>query len=132
IGGFTMTLDELKQMIQVIEQSDIDILNIEKENLKLYNQKPNVKQAIVDENLTLTENEPATKEKNNDTFAPKQHTESNIHYIKAPTIGTFYTRRNPDEEPFVQIGTSIKEGDPVCVLEAMKLFNEVTSDISGE
>jgi len=127
-----MTLDELKQMIQVIEQSDIDILNIEKGDFKLYYQKPNVQKATLNENLILTQNDPITKERTNDTPAPKQQEESDVYYIKSPTIGTFYTRRNPDEEPFVQVGTIIQEGDPVCVLEAMKLFNEVTSDVSGK
>ena len=51
--------------------------------------------------------------------------------IKSPIIGTFYRKPSPDKEVFVEVGDSIKEGDVLCVIEAMKLFNEIESEVSG-
>lgn len=57
---------------------------------------------------------------------------SNFIEIKSPMIGTFYMTPNPDADPFVTEGSKIKAGDTVCIIEAMKLFNEIESDISGK
>ena len=57
---------------------------------------------------------------------------SNFIEVKSPMIGTFYRRPSPDKEPFKDVGDSIKEGDIVCVIEAMKLFNEIESEVSGK
>jgi acetyl-CoA carboxylase biotin carboxyl carrier protein len=64
--------------------------------------------------------------------APK--TEENDKYItiKSPMIGTFYRRPSPDKPLFVNVGDEIKEGQVVCIIEAMKLFNEIESEISGK
>lgn len=52
--------------------------------------------------------------------------------IKSPIIGTFYRKPSPDKEPFVEVGDSVKVGDVLCVIEAMKLFNEIESEVSGK
>ena len=52
--------------------------------------------------------------------------------IKSPIIGTFYRKPSPDKPVFVEVGTEIKEGDVLCVIEAMKLFNEIESEVSGK
>ena len=53
------------------------------------------------------------------------------HAVKAPMVGTFYRSPNPGASPFVQVGQSVKEGDPLCIIEAMKLLNEIEADKSG-
>jgi len=57
---------------------------------------------------------------------------SNLVEIKSPMIGTFYLTSSPDADPFVKEGDSIKAGETVCIIEAMKLFNEIESEISGK
>ncbi|MBT8319842.1 MAG: acetyl-CoA carboxylase biotin carboxyl carrier protein [Gramella sp.] len=52
--------------------------------------------------------------------------------VKSPIIGTFYRKPSPDKPSFVEVGDSIKEGDVLCVIEAMKLFNEIESEVSGK
>jgi acetyl-CoA carboxylase biotin carboxyl carrier protein len=52
--------------------------------------------------------------------------------IKSPIIGTFYRKPSPDKPVFVEVGTNIKEGDVLCVIEAMKLFNEIESEVTGK
>ena len=56
---------------------------------------------------------------------------SNTIEIKAPMIGTFYRSSGPDKEPFVKVGDKIEKGQVVCIIEAMKLFNEIESEVSG-
>lgn len=58
--------------------------------------------------------------------------ESKFHVIKAPMIGTFYRKPSPDKESFVKVGQEIQKGNVVCVIEAMKLFNEIESEVSGK
>ncbi|WP_241064201.1 acetyl-CoA carboxylase biotin carboxyl carrier protein [Achromobacter xylosoxidans] len=53
------------------------------------------------------------------------------HVVKAPMIGTFYRSPNPGAAPFIDVGQSVKEGDPLCIIEAMKLLNEIEADKSG-
>jgi acetyl-CoA carboxylase biotin carboxyl carrier protein len=53
------------------------------------------------------------------------------HVVKAPMVGTFYRSPSPDAKPFVEVGQTIKEGDTICIIEAMKLMNEIEADASG-
>ena len=58
--------------------------------------------------------------------------DANYEQIKSPMIGTFYRKPSPDKDEFVKVGDTINKGDVVCVIEAMKLFNEIESEISGK
>jgi acetyl-CoA carboxylase biotin carboxyl carrier protein len=53
------------------------------------------------------------------------------HIMKAPMVGTFYRSSGPDAGPFVEVGQTVKEGDTLCIIEAMKLMNEIEADVSG-
>jgi acetyl-CoA carboxylase biotin carboxyl carrier protein len=64
--------------------------------------------------------------------APAGSDESKYLTIKSPIIGTFYRKPAPDKPVFVEVGTEIKEGDVLCVIEAMKLFNEIESEVTGK
>lgn len=67
------------------------------------------------------------------TAAPKaEESTGNTIEIKSPMIGTFYRSSSPDKPSFIEVGTVIKPGDTVCIIEAMKLFNEIESEISGK
>ena len=55
-----------------------------------------------------------------------------VHEIKSPMVGVFYASPSPDAKPFVEIGQKVKKGDVVCIIEAMKLMNELTADQDGE
>ena len=55
----------------------------------------------------------------------------NLHVIKSPMVGTFYSSPSPDSDPFVQVGSRVEKDAPVCILEAMKVMNEIQSDVTG-
>ena len=58
--------------------------------------------------------------------------DANLITIKSPMIGTFYRSAGPDKDPFVSVGQSIAKGDVICIVEAMKLFNEIEAEVSGK
>src|SRR5690606_28726982 len=84
---------------------------------------------------TNTASQPANNSTEKDAPASpaaiEKDNESKYLTVKSPMIGTFYRSSNPESEPFVKIGDKIKAGQTVCIVEAMKLFNEIESEISG-
>lgn len=68
----------------------------------------------------------------NNEAAKKATEEARYVMVKSPMIGTFYRKPSPDKSVFVEVGSTINKGDVVCVIEAMKLFNEIESEISGK
>jgi len=62
---------------------------------------------------------------------PAPAADANLLTIKSPMIGTFYRKPSPDKDNFVEVGSAVKTGDTVCTIEAMKLFNEIESEVSG-
>lgn len=69
-----------------------------------------------------------------EAFSPKAPAVSKVEgiEIKAPMVGTFYRSPSPTAQPFVEVGTKIKQGDVLCIIEAMKLMNEIKAEVSGE
>ena len=71
-----------------------------------------------------------------DTSPPAVETspdlDESLHLFEAPIVGTFYLSSKPDAPPFVEIGQQIQEGTVLCIIEAMKIFNQIESDIAGE
>ena len=84
-------------------------------------QTPQVAPAIVDTELP---EKPSTE-------APKDEAD-NLITIKSPMIGTFYRKPSPDKDPFIKVGDEVQEGDILCIIEAMKMMNEIKSDFSGK
>jgi len=66
------------------------------------------------------------------TAEPAQDEDAKYITIKSPIIGTFYRKPSPDKPSFVEVGSDIKQGDVLCVIEAMKLFNDIESEVSGK
>ena len=69
--------------------------------------------------------------------APRRREETNVDFnrtreIKSPMVGVFYAAPSPDAKPFVEVGSKVKKGDIVCIVEAMKLMNEITAEFDGE
>jgi acetyl-CoA carboxylase biotin carboxyl carrier protein len=63
--------------------------------------------------------------------APAPAAEAPAHVVKSPMVGSFYRSANPNSPPFVEVGAQVKEGDTLCIIEAMKLMNEIDSDKAG-
>jgi len=131
-----LKMDELREIIEIIEEAKIDVLQLEKGDFKLYYQKDGGKGILLNQKeASFDPSAAAAEEDLTDEAGPQKEQETEddaLHQITSPMIGAFYSRPNPDADPFVQVGSNISENDPVCVLEAMKLLNEITSDVNGE
>ena len=136
-----MDLKELKRLITMVEQAHITHLSVENEGTKIEIKKELEKngvnpttQIIVPNNGNAPVSEaPQPVEKVVDSApAPKADVEdSTLTPLKAEMVGTFYTAPSPDAANFVAVGDTIKKGQVICIIEAMKLFNEIESDIEG-
>lgn len=125
-----MDLSELKGIISLMQKSDLSDLEIETQDLKLRLGRPGTG-AIVTQTIAPAANQisqaPQTNEK-----PVKETTEDDESNFNSPMVGTFYRKPSPDDAAFVQVGDQVNKGDVLCIIEAMKVMNEIQSDISGE
>ena len=127
---------ELQKLIDFIANSGLDEVNIETEQFKISTKRNSAVQTRVEQVYAAAPQQapapaaPAVAPVAAPVATPVA-VESNLITIKSPMIGTFYSSANPESEDFVTVGSEIAKGIPVCIIEAMKLFNEIESDISG-
>ena len=140
-----MEYKQIQDLIKVVNKSNIGELTIEEGDFKItIKQKKENIQTFVNpaayaQPLPAAQPQqpvqqiaqPAIAEENVQSAQPKQDT-SNHLVIKSPMIGTFYRKPSPDKPSLVDLGTEITPGQPVCIIEAMKLFNEIESEIAGK
>ncbi|MFD2938192.1 acetyl-CoA carboxylase biotin carboxyl carrier protein [Spirosoma flavum] len=129
-----MSTKDIQQLIDFISQSGLDEVNIETNDLKISVKRygsgvPAVAPApvapVAQPQVAVAPVAAAAT-----PAAPKVDT-SNYITIKSPMIGTFYRSANPESPMLVEVGDSVSEGKVVCIIEAMKLFNEIESEVSG-
>lgn len=141
-----MKAKEIQELIDFIAKSGLDEVNIETESFKLSIKKNSrvVTETIVTQTPAIMPVVPTTPivatnptptvvtETPAVTSTPKATDEAKYVTIKSPMIGTFYRSSSPEAPSFVNIGDEVKVGQVVCIIEAMKLFNEIESEISGK
>ena len=128
-----MKSKEIQDIINFIKKTDLDDVSIETENYKI-RVKKNKTNYTTTEEVKSEEIKPLKKIEVEDEPEEKKEKENNIKniIIKSPMIGTFYRSPNPESDPFVSEGDSIKVGQTICIVEAMKLFNDIESEVSGK
>lgn len=134
-----MNLKEIKELIKILSETDITELNLESEGVKVSIKKGS---ALVAATTTTAVPVMATTTVPVPTVAPapvapvvqeKAEVAANLkEYIKAPMVGTFYRSPSPEAASFVELGHRVKAGQPVCIIEAMKLMNEIEAEIEGK
>ncbi len=137
--------DDLDRLIEKISSSDIQEFSLEGEDFKLEIKRNVFDQNQVINNLasntsfdkqkianqkTINDNPPVVNELEAPQVAPPGR--SDLTEITSPMVGTFYRAAAPGEEPFVEIGNNVKVGQTICILEAMKLMNEIESEFNAE
>lgn len=130
-----MDYDQIKQLMKDMESSKLEAINIELADgtkISMKKEQEAVMQMIPTQQLqretTSTYVQETTKSIEN-TLPKKEET---FKTITSPMVGTFYAKASPSSQPFVKVGDKIKKGDVLCIIEAMKLMNEIESDIEGE
>ncbi len=147
-----MNYNELQDFIKAVAKSGATEVKIETEDLKLTVKAPpkgKTTETIVQQVAVPVAQPaapvaqapvaqpaaPAPAPATASTPAPAEETKedtSNYIEIKSPMVGTFYRKPSPDKPPFVNVGDTIKPGDVICIVEAMKLFNEIEAEVSGK
>ncbi len=119
-----MDFEKIKDLVDFILGKEIDEFELETEGLKLKIVKPKAQVQIVEASAV----QPAAT-----TSAAKEEKkqEEEIHFVTAPMVGTFYRRPDPSSPPYVKEGDHVEKGQVLCIIEAMKVMNEVESDVSG-
>ncbi|MFA6312402.1 MAG: acetyl-CoA carboxylase biotin carboxyl carrier protein [Sterolibacterium sp.] len=127
-----MDLRKLKKLIDLVQESGISELEVTEgeEKVRIVKNVPAPPAATYMMSApAATQPVPAAAPMLAAAAAPV--VEEQGHAVTAPMVGTFYRSGSPDAAPFVEIGQSVKEGDTLCIIEAMKLMNEIESDASG-
>ena len=138
-----MNFKQIQQLIKFVSKTDVNEVTIENKDFKINikgksfyddNTPKVVQQSVIPSQAaqTVVQPDPVSITNNEPLTATQPEIPSNYVTIKSPIIGTFYRKPSPDKDNFVNVGDEISEGQPLCVIEAMKLFNEIESDISGK
>lgn len=128
-----MDLSELKGIISMMQKSDLSELEIEVKDLKLRlarsgngHSDQTVREVVMHSPApTVATNQPSTP-------GTESKTDDNLATFNSPMVGTFYRKPSPDDPEFVKVGDKIKKGDVLCIIEAMKVMNEIQAEESGQ
>ena len=127
-----MNTKEIKELIELIQDSSIEEFEMERSGVRIRIRKsggivvtPVVAPAPTHHAAPLHAH-PAASEH------AKEEAEEELYIFKAPIVGTFYITPKPDAEPLIQEGDRIRKGTVLCIIEAMKIFNQIDSDVEGE
>jgi len=122
-----MNIKEIKEMISLMNEHDLAELELERDGLKVKlrkNAAGGIQQIITPA--------PVAKADTHTQEAPAQTEAKGLIEIKSPMVGTFYRAPSPESAPFADIGADIQPGQVICIIEAMKLMNEIKSEIKGK
>lgn len=135
-----MNYDDILQLIDRIENSSFEEFEIDFKGTKLKLSKSETNsfsssttQTLVSEEITEIEKTEIVEEvETPTTIMPKEKEEITGTVVKSPIVGTFYSSQNPESESFVKLGSMVNTGETLCIIEAMKVMNEVISPYTGK
>ena len=119
-----MKIDEVKALADILSQSDLSSLEYKEGDLSIRIERTVACPPPVRTEAAVPAAPPADDVEQRNDF-------NNMHELKAPMVGVFYASPSPDAEPFVKVGDQVEKGQIVCILEAMKLMNDITAPVSG-
>ena len=126
-----MDLRKLKKLIDLVQESGIAELEITEGEEKVKIVKGGVVSVSAPPIMAMPAAAPAHAPAATPAAAEAADAARDGHVVKAPMVGTFYRSPSPDAKVFVEVGQAVKEGDTICIIEAMKLMNEIEADASG-
>ena len=134
-----MELDLIKKLVKIVDTSGVTDLEIEENGLKIkIAKKIRNAQVVTQPQVQTIASQPvvqSTTPVTTDTSEKKEEIEvtaTNLHEIRSPIVGTFYRAPAPDADSYVQVGAVVSPGSVLCIVEAMKLMNEIEADVSGK
>ncbi|MGF7058050.1 acetyl-CoA carboxylase biotin carboxyl carrier protein [Brassicibacter mesophilus] len=130
-----MDIKDIKDLILTIDKTSIEKVDIEEGNIKISISKKANSIGGVDalrENQQYAERSVQAQNRTAELEAEEVSAEEDIYIVKSPIVGTFYTSPSPDSPNFVNIGDTVEKGQPLCIIEAMKIMNEIECEVSGK
>lgn len=131
-----LNINDIKEMIKAVDSSSIQKFRLEHEGTKVVIEKVSEVEGSPVVEMMSTPQPPAAPVVVEPPVVEKQEKveekKEDLHKVLSPMVGTFYSRSNPDADPFVQVGSKVQSNTVVCILEAMKLFNEIEAEVNGE
>ena len=126
-----MEYDKIKQLMDDMGNSKLTEINIDFPDGTKISMKKEAAKAVV--TSVLPEAQVVTEVVNSEAVNSNEETETqeNLKFIKSPMVGTFYLKPSPDAGPYVEVGKKVEKGATLCIIEAMKLMNEIESEFSG-
>lgn len=124
-----MEYEKIKQLMEDMGNSKLTAIDIDFPDGTKISMKKEEKQVVV-ENLPVKEIKPVETSEVIENKKEEKTQEGNI--VKSPMVGTFYSKPSPNSEAYVTVGQKVKKGDVLCIIEAMKLMNEIESEFDGE
>lgn len=118
-----MNIKEIQEMIKLMQENDIAEFQLERNGFKIVLKRGKSPGEVVSTVSQPLPQQVAQQE------VPKEH--ANFVEIVSPMVGTFYSAPSPDSTPYLQVGQQIQVGDVVCIVEAMKVMNEIKSELAG-
>jgi len=118
-----MELEDLKELIELLKETDITELQIEKDGTKVKVKREKILSGIEMQKPVMHHEKRAASEVEEES--------QRLATITSPIVGTFFRSPSPDSNPFIEIGTKVNKGQVLCIVEAMKLMNEIESDVEG-
>jgi len=126
-----MNLKEIKELIVLMNENELMELEIERDGMKIRLRKSaSGKIETIAEEHAIPKNVQVVSHEQKISEPAKP--ERNLAAIKAPMVGTFYRAANPEAKPYAEIGQAVEIGQVVCIIEAMKLMNEIKSEVKGK
>lgn len=127
-----MDLKLVKNILNLISESDVDEVSIEEGDFKIKVKKQSDRGVqAVHYQAPIPAPAPAAPPKVEAKPAEQAPQATDGDVIKSPIVGTFYEAPSPESDPFVKVGDRVQKGDPLCIIEAMKIMNEIESEFSG-
>lgn len=127
-----LDLESVKKLAKSIEENNLSEISIEVNGTKLTMKKEELRQEVVTSNIKYVEQPTLTnKEIEIEEIESSEEVVVEGKEIVSPMVGTYYSAPSPDSEDFVKIGDKVEVGDTVCIVEAMKMMNEVKSSVAG-
>ena len=131
-----MEYKDIKKLMDDMGNSKLDSLDIEfPDGVKISMKKGTKREVIVEPHVieaSAPMTVPVVKQQEQNALTPVEKKEEDYKIIKSPMVGTFYASSAPDKDPYVKVGDKIHKGQVVCIVEAMKLMNEIESEFDGE
>jgi len=137
-----MNLDDVKQILELVKEHDLSEFELEHEGLKIRVRKdargrlladlPSAAHHVPAAVLPSGGHAPAPVSAASPAAVALADESAELAIVKSPIVGTFYRSPEPGAAPFVEVGTQVKKGQVLCIIEAMKLMNEIESEYAGE